>query len=249
MRPGRHRVHRAVQGFAACQDPAGLRAICDRLGPGAIQVFFEQWMSVLPVPLTEHDRQAGYWWELSMRQIEVSRTLVFDAPRRACAFFEALVSDNLDLGRPDSVELIFTGRRERRGRPRKEPPVCKTKVVTRDTEVTINAFYKQPTCAGAARRCRQASVRLSCAPPRQRARSHPARSRWSPGTPASAPDFLSPGRTSCAIARPPQHCAAARRCPRWPTAAAPDAGGDRFVCQGRARRPAGTGLPWPGGGA
>jgi hypothetical protein len=52
------------------------------------------------------------------------------------------VADNLDLGRPDSVELIFTGKNERRGRPRKEPVTFKTKVVTRDTEVTINAFYK-----------------------------------------------------------------------------------------------------------
>jgi hypothetical protein len=129
-------------GFATCEDPAGLQAICDRLGPGAIQVFFERWMSLLPLPLTPADRDAGYWWELSMRQIEVSRTLVFDAPRRARGFFEALVADNLDLGRPDVVELIFTGRHERRGRPRKEPLVFKTKVVTRDTDVTINAFYK-----------------------------------------------------------------------------------------------------------
>src|SRR3954451_2981294 len=100
-------------------------------------------MSVLPLPLTEHDRAAGYWWELSMRQIETSRTLVFDAPRRARAFVEALVRDNLDLGRPDSVELIFTGKRPGgRGRPVKLDTVAKTKVVTRDTEVTINAFFK-----------------------------------------------------------------------------------------------------------
>ena len=39
-----------------------------------------------------------------MRQVEVSRTLVFDAPRRARAFFEALVADNLDIGRPDEVQ-------------------------------------------------------------------------------------------------------------------------------------------------
>jgi hypothetical protein len=32
---------------------------------------------------------------------------VFDAPRNARAFFEALVADNLDLGRPENVELIF----------------------------------------------------------------------------------------------------------------------------------------------
>ena len=78
-------------GFATCEDPDALQAICDRLGPGTIQVFFERWMSVLPLPLTATDRAAGYWWELSMRQIETSRTLVFDAPRRARAFFEALV--------------------------------------------------------------------------------------------------------------------------------------------------------------
>lgn len=128
-------------GFATCADPAALQAICDRLGPGTIGVFFGRWMSRLPLPLTEHDRAAGYWWELSMRQIEVSRTLVFDAPRHARGFFEALVADNLDVGRPDSVELIFHGPRHS-GRPPKLDCVPKTKIVTRGTEVTVNAFYK-----------------------------------------------------------------------------------------------------------
>ena len=59
-------------GFATCQDPAALQGICDRLGPGTIEVFFQRWMAVLPLPLTEHDRVEGFWWELSMRQIEVS---------------------------------------------------------------------------------------------------------------------------------------------------------------------------------
>jgi hypothetical protein len=128
-------------GFASCADRAALQDICDRLGPGAITVFFERWMSRLPLPLPEADRAAGYWWELSMRQIEVSRTLVFDAPRHARGFFEALVADNLDIGRPDNVELIFHGPR-RPGRPPKLDCVAKTKVVTRGTEVTVNAFYK-----------------------------------------------------------------------------------------------------------
>ena len=128
-------------GFATCDDPEGLQAICDRLGPGTIDVFFERWMSRLPLPLTEHDRTDGYWWELSMRQVEVSRTLVFDAPRRARAFFEALVVDNIDIGRPDNVELIFTGP-PHRGRPHKLDCVPKTSIVSRDTDVTVNAFYK-----------------------------------------------------------------------------------------------------------
>ena len=47
----------------------------------------------IPHPFTDADRRAGYTWELSMRQVKVSRTLVFDDPRRARSFFEALVSD------------------------------------------------------------------------------------------------------------------------------------------------------------
>jgi hypothetical protein len=131
-------------GFATCTDPEALQAICDRLGPGTINVFFERWMSRLPLPLTPADRDAGYWWELSMRQVEVSRTIVFDAPRHAREFFEALVVDNLDIGRPESVELIFHGpRRPGPGRPVKLGCVPKTKVVTRDTiGVTVNAFFK-----------------------------------------------------------------------------------------------------------
>src|SRR4051794_21618498 len=125
-------------GFAATDDPAGLQGICDRLGPEQITAFADHWFAVLPVPLTATDQAAGYWWELSMRQIEVSRTLVFAAPRHARGFFEALVADNLDIGRPEQVELIF-GRRTRGAIP---PAAFKTKVVTRGVDVTVNAFYK-----------------------------------------------------------------------------------------------------------
>jgi hypothetical protein len=126
-------------GFATCTDPVALQAICDRLGPGAIRVFAERWWSILPLPLTEHDRAGGYWWELSMRQIETSRTLVFDAPRRARMFFEALIADNLDIGRPELIELIFK-RGQRRGRP--AAGEFKTKIATYGTEIRINAYYR-----------------------------------------------------------------------------------------------------------
>jgi hypothetical protein len=129
-------------GFAATEDPIGLQKICDQLGPATIEEFAQRWLAVLPLPLTEHDHAAGYWWELSMRQIEMSKTIVFAQPRHARGFFEALVGDNLDIGRPEQVELIFTGKHERRGRPRHQPLTFKTKVVTRAVEVTVNAFYK-----------------------------------------------------------------------------------------------------------
>jgi hypothetical protein len=57
--------------------------------------------------LTATDRAAGYWWELSMRQVEVSRTIVFDDPRRARGFFAALVADNVGVGRPEQVAILF----------------------------------------------------------------------------------------------------------------------------------------------
>src|SRR6266508_2059218 len=128
-------------GFATCADAAGLQAVCDRLGPAQIQAFCNRWLGHLPTPLSDVDEVAGYWWEFSMRQIETSRTIVFDAPRHARAFFEALVADNLDVGRPDTIEIIF-GRQIRNGPQRATPGVFKTKVVTRGVEVTVNAFYR-----------------------------------------------------------------------------------------------------------
>ncbi|MGS2617806.1 hypothetical protein ACVCAH_25275 [Micromonospora sp. LZ34] len=61
-------------GFAACDDPTGLQEICDRLGPGTITVFTERWWARLPLPFTAADRAAGYWWDISMRQVEVAKT-------------------------------------------------------------------------------------------------------------------------------------------------------------------------------
>jgi hypothetical protein len=100
-------------------------------------VFLERWWARLPLPLSAADRVGGYWWECSMRQVETSRTIVFTSPRAGRAFFEALVTDNLDLGRPDTMELIF-GRQVRST----TTGVFATRIVTRGVDVTINAFYK-----------------------------------------------------------------------------------------------------------
>jgi hypothetical protein len=112
-------------GFATCTDPQALQAICDQLGSAQIQALVDRWLNILPTPLSEVDEVGGYWWEFSMRQIEVSHTLVFDAPRHARSFVEALISDNLDLGRPDTIEVIF-GHQIRTGPKRSTPGVFKT---------------------------------------------------------------------------------------------------------------------------
>jgi hypothetical protein len=130
-------------GFASAEDPAALQDICDRFGPGTVQVWFERWMARIPLPLDDADRDAGYWWELSMRQVETSRTLVFDQDCHARAFFEALLCENMDLGRPENVELLFR-RGQRLGRASGDPPGggFKTKIDRYCDLVTLNVFYK-----------------------------------------------------------------------------------------------------------
>jgi hypothetical protein len=127
-----------ANGFAACDDRAGLQAICDRLGPADIQGFFDRWMTQIPAPLQAADREGGYWWELSMRQVEVSRTIVFDDPRRARGFFEALVADNVDIGRPHEVRAVFglshRGRTSAMG--------FETRIFGPGTEVKMDFRYK-----------------------------------------------------------------------------------------------------------
>jgi hypothetical protein len=124
-------------GFATCDDPRALQDICDRLGPGVIRVFAERWWARLPLPFTQADREAGYWWDISMRQVEVATTIVFTAPRHARAFFEALAADNLDLGRPDNMEIIFN--RQIRSTCR---GVFRTAIDRDNDGVVVNAFYR-----------------------------------------------------------------------------------------------------------
>ena len=124
-------------GFGSCSDPERLQAICDSLGPEHIQAFFDRWITQIPTPLTAQDRATGYWWELSMRQVETSRTLVLDDPRRARSFFEALVQDNIGIGRPEEVSMLFARQLRRPTQHRYQ-----TRIFTTATEIRIDFRYK-----------------------------------------------------------------------------------------------------------
>ncbi|MBV9003237.1 MAG: hypothetical protein JO286_13605 [Solirubrobacterales bacterium] len=124
-------------GFASTPDQGRLQAVCDSFAPDHVQAFFDRWITTFPTPLTAEDRAAGYWWELSMRQVEVSRTLVLDDPRRARLFFEALVQDNVGIGRPEEVSLVFARHLRR---PTRHP--YQTRIFSAGTEVRIDFRYK-----------------------------------------------------------------------------------------------------------
>ncbi len=92
-------------GFARCDDPQALERISDRLGASAVEALFRRWTARLPLPLSDADRAAGYDWQLSMRQIEYSRTLVLDRPALGRAFFAEVARESLGLGSPTEGEL------------------------------------------------------------------------------------------------------------------------------------------------
>jgi hypothetical protein len=124
-------------GFRSCADADALQALCDRLGPDAIWRFFRRWEKRLPSPLTADDRARGYRYDLAFRQLELSDTRVFDRPQAGRAWFEQTLPDQLTLGRPDRVALVFA-----RKTTKATPGRFCTKVVNRGVEVALSVHYK-----------------------------------------------------------------------------------------------------------
>ena len=89
--------------FAAVDDVAAVQAICDGLDEGTITALAARLLAMLPYPFTAEDTAAGYRYELSVLQAEFSLTQTLDAPVTGRIFFDQLIRDNLDLGRPDRV--------------------------------------------------------------------------------------------------------------------------------------------------
>jgi hypothetical protein len=127
--------------FAAVDDVPALQAICHALGPAQIGALLRKWLAILPHPFTRADRAAGYRYDISILQAEFSLTQVLDKPVSGRIFFEQVIRDNLDLGRPDRISLIF-GRSIYRGRKNHTPGTFATRVVTDGVTPSLHVLYK-----------------------------------------------------------------------------------------------------------
>lgn len=127
--------------FAAVEDPVKLQKICDRLGAKQIDALLRKWLARLPHPFSRKDRAAGYRYDISILQAEFSLTQMLDAPRSGRLFFEQVIRDNLDAGRPDQVSLIFDRRLIRRG-PYSTPGRWRTRVITEGVTPSLHVDYK-----------------------------------------------------------------------------------------------------------
>jgi len=140
VRHQRVRFESLDNGFRTAANPTALQAACDALGPTDIQAFFDRWSRRLPWPLTAADRAAGYDHRLTIGQLEVSLTQVFERPVHGRHFFEAVLRENLDLGRPDRVGLLFPLRLTRATPP---PPFgYRTRVITDGVAPSLHIEYK-----------------------------------------------------------------------------------------------------------
>lgn len=77
-------------GVLSCADPKRLQSICDALSAEKIEALLRKWLRLLPHPFSALDRQAGYRYQLSILQIELSLTQVLDRPVSGRIFLYAV---------------------------------------------------------------------------------------------------------------------------------------------------------------
>lgn len=113
--------------------------MADSLDACTINSFFRKWLRRLPHPFTSKERLAGYRYDLSILQAEFSLTQVWERGVHGRCFFEEVIRENIDLGRPEKVQLIF-------GRKLRQPTVaagrCRTRIIQEGVQPSLHVYYK-----------------------------------------------------------------------------------------------------------
>jgi hypothetical protein len=124
-------------GILSCAEPDRLQRICDGLSAAKIDGLLRKWLRLLPHPFTAADRRAGYRYDISILQAEFSLTQVLDKPQHGRQFFEQVIRENLDLGRPEQMQLIFNRRVQHN-----TPGLFRTRILTQDVTPSLHVYYK-----------------------------------------------------------------------------------------------------------
>lgn len=131
-------AHEALDnGVLSCARPQRLQEISDGLSAEKIDALLRKWLRRLPHPFTAADRAAGYRYDISILQAEFSLTQVLDQPLNGRVFFEEVIRENLDIGRPTYVQLIFDRRIQRN-----TPTRFRTRVITHGVTPSLHVDYK-----------------------------------------------------------------------------------------------------------
>lgn len=126
-------------GISWCEDLPAAQRICDHFDERKIEAFFRKWLRRLPHPFSAQDRRAGYRYDLSILQAEFSLTQIWDQAVSGRCFFEEVIRENIDLGRPEQVQLIFSRKLRKStvadGR-------CRTRIINEGVIPSLHIYYK-----------------------------------------------------------------------------------------------------------
>jgi len=125
-------------GIRSSAEAARVQRIADSLDAAKIDAVVRKWLRRLPHPFTPAHRRAGYRYQLSILQAEFALTQVLDRPRTGRGFFEEVMRENLDLGRPDQMQLIFNRRVTRQ-----TPGPFRTRILTEGVVPSLHVDYKK----------------------------------------------------------------------------------------------------------
>ena len=115
-----------------------MQQLCDGLSADRIDRLLRKWLRRQPHPFPPRHRAAGYRYALSILQAEFSLTQVLDQPVTGRIFFEEVIRENLDLGRPSQVSLVFDRKVTRR-----TPGRFRTRVITDGVVPSLHVDYKK----------------------------------------------------------------------------------------------------------
>lgn len=125
-------------GILECAAPEVLPEISAEVTAERLDALLRKWLGRLPHPFSADDRRAGMRYQVSVLQAEFSLTQVFDRPQQGRVFFEEVLRENLDAGRPDRVQLIFERRVTKR-----TPGRFRTRVLTAGVDPSLHFEYKK----------------------------------------------------------------------------------------------------------
>jgi hypothetical protein len=125
-------------GIRSSENATRVQQIANELDAAKIDAVFRKWLRRLPHPFAPAHRQAGYRYHLSILQAEFALTQVLDRPLTGRCFFEEVIRENLDIGRPDQMQLIFHRRVTRR-----TPGRFRTRVLTEGVVPSLHVEYKK----------------------------------------------------------------------------------------------------------
>ncbi len=125
-------------GIRSSEDAARVQRLANELDAATIDAVIRKWFRRLPHPFAAAHRAAGYRYQLSILQAEFALTQVLDRPRTGRCFFEEVMRENLDVGRPDQMQLIFNRRITKR-----TPGQFRTRVLTEGVVPSLHVQYKK----------------------------------------------------------------------------------------------------------